>query len=241
MARSAYAVIGLNFGSLITIVWPWAIVSLAVRYALGPLTEAAAEFPIGFLLGALAMVWQSAFLLRWYRFLGGDWRPSGPRDLIPDALDVRFFATFAAIQLLVLAPLLGAAAYVWFTGAAGTPAALGPGAVAVLLALVFLIFSLRLSLVLPAIAVGDRRTDIAAAWRVTRNCYWRLVLAAVLASLPAVAVDLALPEMSTFQTTGLSFAVVAASELGTWLSLIAMATVVGVAYGHLVQNKPPVV
>lgn len=238
MAGSAYALIGLNFGPLITIIWPWAILSLAFRYVLGPLTEAEGDFRNGFLLGALTMVWQSGFLLRWYRFLDGNWRPSGPRDLIPDAHDVRFFATFAAIQLLVLAPLLAGAGYVWLSGSAGTPTALGPGAVAMFLALAVLIASLRLTLMLPAIAAGDRRVDVATAWKLTRNCYWRLAFAILIASLPAVALDLALPAMSTFQTTGVGFAIVAADELGTWLSLIAMSTVVSVAYGHLVQNRP---
>lgn len=42
----------------------------------------------------------------------------------------------------------------------------------------------RLHLVLPAIAVGDRATNIAVSWRLTRGNAWRLVAAALLAGLP---------------------------------------------------------
>jgi hypothetical protein len=133
--------------------------------------------------GTVTLIALNTFALRWHRLmLTGDLHPWPLRPFLRAWL--RFMLYTLAIVVIGWAAILAA----WYAGVItpdGSAAAAGGSLAAGIVALALLLGVTRLSLVLPAAALGDP-LGLGAAWRAMRGNTWRLLLANVVSALPVV-------------------------------------------------------
>ncbi len=124
---------------------------------------------------------------------------------------------------------------------AGAPYCPGPrcGILVIALALgvtISLFVLPRLSLILPAIALGERMS-LAQAWRATRGNAWRLAMAGLLCSLPPI-VPFALLAWHLDESTRASSVLVQTINSLAYVLIVTVAvTLLSLAYRHFVRKQ----
>ena len=197
-SMEAYRLTLANGSALGAIAWAWLLLLLAsmatLYWGLWPLERAARMagrsgsallFATTFSIGLVA---GSAIAVRWHRFLlAGEDPLTGPSMRLDST--VARYLSWTALLLLPLFALLGLlvgseAVADEVEADASRPLVTLLGLLAVAMVLLAL---MRLSLVLPAIALCEAQATLAAAWRRTRGNTWRLATAFLLTGIPILA------------------------------------------------------
>jgi hypothetical protein len=198
---AAYGLVGRNLGALAILLVAWTAVVLIVGFAgLAGIRLAVDGIPelatfatneevlaLVSLIPAFAagMAAISAVIVAWHRRIVTGTRTSNPFSVGLDAI-LRYIACVVVVFGIAFSPILlaglGAAAFL------GKPAGDGPAFIVVLvlfaLVIACLIVTMRLSLLFPATAVGDRTMTITRSWQLTKGCSWRLFWGSFLCALP---------------------------------------------------------
>jgi len=184
LVRHAYLDLVGNWRSLVQIGALWLVVPWVLHAIGGPLPAILGDLALTAGLAAIAVAWHRHLLLG---------EPLGHRPAPFGAEVARYLAYTVVIVLLlgvasVLLTVVVAVPGV-LLGLAGGPGAEGrPGgpwlAFGILVGAASLLVAMRLQLVLPAAAVGERRVTLAGSWNTTRGNGWRLLAGFVLVTLP---------------------------------------------------------
>lgn len=197
---AAYGLVGRNLGALAILFVAWTVVVLivgfvglaGVRLAVGgiPLATFVANEEVLSLVSlvpffVVGMAAISAVIVAWHRRIVTGTRTSNPFSVGLDAI-LRYIACVVVVFGIAFSPILlaglGAAAFL------GEPAGDGPAFIVVLvlfaLVIACVIVTMRLSLLFPATAVGDRTMTITRSWQLTKGCSWRLFWGSFLCALP---------------------------------------------------------
>jgi hypothetical protein len=200
---ACYAAVARNLGQFVRISWLWLLIMLPIYAAIHWMYW---EWGDGVLSpGDLAAIVELPFLasiaVAWHRLILREERVTAPAYLRLDGT-VWLYALYSLLlMLLVAAPTVPLLVRMAPAGPVGGPVGLAPGAsdlgllsslavfvmvqgIAVLLSLILAVLVPRLSLVLPALAVGER-LSVGRSWRMTRANTLRLALATLLSTLPA--------------------------------------------------------
>jgi hypothetical protein len=208
----AYALWGKQFPALIRICWLWMLVMTPILAILiwwqeprmmeiieatrtgepfadpnPPLTLASQIISLVIMLPPLASI-----AVAWHRLLLRNENPGGGTYLRLDSVVVGYAILAFWIGLIVQAPAYLSLLFQIATGTSATmrdALAVGVQSLAGLIAIIALFVVARLSIALPAEALGRDDVTFGAAWRATRGNTWRLVWAYFFCSLPMVAVS----------------------------------------------------
>jgi hypothetical protein len=192
----------------------------------------------GVLLGDLALTAGfAAIAVAWHRaILLGERLPKRFAPLTAPV--ARYLGLSVIIVVLAAAPSMMLALVIAGT-VLGTEAPSEPGVLPMLLLIMAAIGSLlaamRLQIVFPAAAVGERRVGFAVAWASTRGNAWRLLLGVLMVSLPATLIGaaLAIGLSSLADATGslvLGWLARLAPVAGAWIQAPLLAAFLSYAY-----------
>ena len=186
---ACYATVFGNFGELLRISWLWLLIMLPVYAAAEWLDARSQGDQIGdFLLSMLSSVLEvpalASIAVAWHRLVLRQERVQGAVYLRLDRVVWWYAMVLLAFIVVTVGPVLAGVAAVLPEGSPGTLLLLVPIFAGIGVGLGIGVFVLpRLSLVLPAGALGERLT-LGEAWRATRGNTWRLACASMLCSLP---------------------------------------------------------
>jgi hypothetical protein len=200
---ACYAAVAGNLGQLVRISWLWLLIMLPVYAAINwmdwALKEASGVLSPGDLTAIVELPFLASIAVAWHRLILRQERVTAPAYLRLDGT-VWLYALYSfLLMLLVVAPAVPLLVRAAPSDTLGGPVAVMQGAnrdlvasiaimaavqgVAILLALILAVLVPRLSLVLPALAVGERLSP-AQSWRMTRGNTLHLALATLLCTLP---------------------------------------------------------
>lgn len=186
---ACYATVFGNFGELLRISWLWLLIMLPVYAAAEWLDARSQGDQIGdFLLSMLSSVLEvpalASIAVAWHRLVLRQERVQGAVYLRLDRVVWWYAMVLLAFIVVTVGPVLAGVAAVLPEGSPGTLLLLVPIFAGIGVGVGIGVFVLpRLSLVLPAGALGERLT-LGEAWRATRGNTWRLACASLLCSLP---------------------------------------------------------
>ena len=182
----------------------------------------------------LPFVW---IAVTWHRFvLLNDPQPILPQ--LPMTAVLRYIGTAVLVGILLLVPLLVAAllsqVMVQMLGSAGVIVTLLVGLIAVL---AFMVISLRLSVALPAAAIGAPDA-ITTAWKATAGHTGTFLLLSILMALPQIPLNMIAlvqtgPEASVVIDILLMLLIIAATWIYTFVTLSVLTTL----YGYFVEKR----
>ena len=252
---ACYLTVGRNFGQLIRMSWLWLLIMLpvyaAVYWLSWPLDAGAEQAGAGqsgtgfvtFAISSLPNIVEipalASIAVAWHRLVLHGERVRGPFYLRLDGVVWLYALILLALLVVALGPFLCA---VSFAGARPE----GPDSLAAVWALLsfiavgfvvaFLLLP-RLSLVLPAIAVGEQRTlwDV---WRASRGNTWRLAGASLLCSLPPLIPSVVLLQYAEPSARARWVIASTVSSLTYVLITTIAVTLLSLAYRHLVWQRP---
>jgi hypothetical protein len=240
--RASYMIVARNLGQLIRMSWLWLLILLPVTAALRWLSleiEPWEAEPAGSLLDALASIIQlpvlASIAVAWHRLVLHQERVSGPFYLRLDRTVLRYTVYLFVLFVLTEGPI--ATVNSLLAGDSADPITIGIAFGIILVALGIAIFVLpRLSLVLPAIALGEG-LSLAAAWQLTRGNAWRLAVATLLCSLPLA---LAFAVLFWFLTDGTNASSVLQAALNALVYVLIVTvgvSLLSLAYRHFVWRQ----
>jgi hypothetical protein len=240
--RASYGIVIQNFGQLIRMSWLWLLILLPVTAALRWLSleiEPWEAEPAGSLLDALANLIQlpalASIAVAWHRLVLRHERVQDGLYLRLDRTVLRYTVYLFILFVLTDGPITIVTSLL--AGDSADPITIGIAFGIILLALAIAIFVLpRLSLVLPAIALGENLA-LAAAWQLTRGNTWRLAMATLLCSLPLA---LAFAVLFWFLTdeTNISSVLQAAPNALVYVLIVTVGvTLLSLAYRHFVWRQ----
>jgi hypothetical protein len=184
---------------------------------------------------ALAVAWHRAILLN---------EPL-PRPFAPLTANVaRYLGLSVIVVVLAVAPIMMVG--LLLAGFVGGETPQEPGLLPALLlaagAVLSLIVAMRMQIVFPAAAVGERQIGLAAAWAATRGNAWRLLAGLLLVCVPAVLLGagLAIALSSLAESTGslvLGWLARLAPIAGAWIQAPLLASFL--SYAYLFLNPTP--
>jgi hypothetical protein len=208
--RASYAIVARNLGQLVRICWLWVLIMVPVYAALDWLLEtwrgesgAQATFPwmreiAAALPSPIDLPFLASIAVAWHRLVLREERVTQPAYLRLDGVVWRYVLySFAFLLLergtLAICYLLAQNLAIEVDLSAGLliDFLAAPIAVGAAMAIGLLVLP-RLSLVMPAMAVGER-LSLRHAWRITRGNTLRLGMATTLCMLPAVTVAMLVP------------------------------------------------
>src|SRR5262245_8365043 len=208
--RACYATVARNLGQLVRISWLWLLIMLPVYAAINwmdwALREASGVLSPGDLIAVIELPFLASIAVAWHRLILREERVTAPAYLRLDGM-VWLYALYSLLlMILVAAPSVPLLIRIAHDGALGGPVTLGGPvavmqganrdlvasfafvvavqAIVILLSVMVAVLVPRLSLVLPALAVGERLSPVQS-WRMTRGNTLRLALATLLCTLPA--------------------------------------------------------
>lgn len=204
LVRHAHLDLVGNWRSLVQVGALWLVVPWVLHAIGGPLPAILGDLALTAGLAAIAVAWHRQLLLG---------EPLGQRPAPFRAEVARYLAYTVVIVLLlgvasVLLTVVVAVPGVLLGLAAGpgTEGPAGPSwlAFGVVVGIASLLVAMRLQLVLPAAATGDRRVTLAWSWRATRGNAWRLLAGFALVTLPVslAGIGAALALMALADATG---------------------------------------
>ena len=204
LVRHAYlGVIG-NWRGLVQIGAPWLVLPWVLHTIGGTPLALLGDLALTAGLAAIAVAWHRHLLLG--EPLGGRFAPfraEVARYLAYTVVIVLLLGLASVLLTVVVAVpgvLLGLA-----SGPEGAEGLTGPWiALGIMVGAASLLVAMRLQLVLPAAAVGERGVTIAGSWRATRGNGWRLLAGFVLVTLPVslAGVAAALALLALAESTG---------------------------------------
>lgn len=225
-------------------------VQLVVSYALGASISGASEAEIqqrladgqipllGLLLTAIVMIVTGFWIaVAWHRYV---LKVEMPTSFIPPFLTDRMLSYFGKTLLLavicipvaLVASLLIGLIVTAFT-AGGSPPGIGVGILAFVVMIVpVVVVFYRLSVILPAAALGER-ISLTEAWSKTAGSSGTIVLLAVISVVAAVVIDLPLRVLSGVPLLALAWAAATA-----WLKMMVGFSILTTLYGHFVEKRP---
>jgi len=252
-----YATVFRNFGQLLRISWLWLLIMLplyAIVHGLtwSPAMETAAPeggilaLIISFLPNAVEFPVLASIAVAWHRLVLREEAVRGPFYLRLDSVVWRYALILLVFFVLVAAPFV-AATYSGISAALLDPkmslsAAATPGAVATVIICLAATLAIagfllpRLSLMLPAIALGES-LSAAAAWRVSGGNTWRLLWATLLCSVPLYVLLFAPVAMYFRDETQASAALV--GTIGSLISVLIVTvgvTLLSLSYRHFARQ-----
>lgn len=245
---ACYVTVIRNFGQLLRISWLWLLIMLPL-YAVvhwltwAPTTAGAPEMNgMALIIAGLPSVIElpalASIAVAWHRLVLREEATSGAFYLRLDGMVCRY-----ALILLVLFVLVGAPVAFALPGVLSAPhnPEMAAGVIFVLGAVATLAIAgfvlPRLSLVLPAVALGEG-LSAAAAWGVSRGNTWRLLWATLLCSLPLYALFLTPLELFVRDETQASAAVV--GTIGSLINVLVVTvgvTLLSLSYRHFVRRE----
>jgi hypothetical protein len=184
--RACYAIVARNLGQLVRISWLWLLIMVPVYATLHWLDwrwrmEGSIAGPVALVLVELPFL--ASIAVAWHRLVLRHERVAAPAYLRLDSTVWLYVLYPLLLMLLVLAWSLPPLLLPTLEINPGLDLSLAAGLVPALV--IVLLVLPRLSLVLPALALGARLSP-ARAWRMSRGNTLRLALATVLCILPAV-------------------------------------------------------
>lgn len=244
--REAYCTTWSHAGAVLR-TWPLWLLAGAVAWAcawflIWPVRDATVALIAAMQLGALLQVPFFAIVaVAWHRLI-----------LLGEPMTVRLggarpneFAAFArwavAFQMVYFVPYSAIVATMMERAAVGAEVPTGDTLALIALSLIAVYLVTRLSLLLPARALGHRAVGVGDVWRVTRGNFWRLFAGSLVALLPSYMVSALL---SSEAETRLHYAWVSAAAMSTLVvSGIVEITFLSLAYrhwfGHLLASTEP--
>jgi hypothetical protein len=229
LARHAYLDVVANAQGLVQVGGLWLLLSWAL-YMLGrssPVFEAAADLVVA--IGAAAIA------VAWHRHILGN-EPLTARFAPVDARVIRYFVFTVALAFVVGVIPLTFLLLTTGGGYEGEPRGGGLGLLLVPVMMIACIYvAMRLQLIFPATAVGDKGLTLSRSWAVTDGNGWRLVLGFFLATLPVALLVLGLALFLAWAAEGTGSIVLAAladlAAVGNaWLQAPLIASFLSYAY-----------
>jgi hypothetical protein len=249
---ACYMTVGRNFGQLVRIGWLWLVIMLpayaAVHWLVWPWTgeavlkEGVAGLMIGLLPNVIEMPAFASIAVAWHRLVLRREDVRGPFYLRLDRVVWWYALAALGFYLLGVAPFVygssNAAALVEppdSSSASWMPLlfVIGPMIAGAAIALVLMP---RFSLVLPAIALGDRLSP-AGSWRASRGNMWRLAWAGLLCTVPPILLVIPLTWYANDETRTSSVIVGTISSLTYALIVTIAVTLLSLAYRHFVEQR----
>jgi hypothetical protein len=176
LARHAYLDLIASWRGLVQVGGLWLILPW-ILYALDqPLLELLGDLAMSVGIAAVAVAWHRRILLQ---------EPLPARFAPVTALVGRYMAFWVVVVAVVALP--GVLLALLILGALGTDAAGVGGVLVAILSLLALAAAMRLQLVFPAAAIGERTVTLSVSWRATRGNAWRLLAGMLVVSLPPAA------------------------------------------------------
>jgi hypothetical protein len=251
-----------NMSFAFHISWPWMIMLLPLSVATnlyvvlnglspdrGGEPDVAALgkfFMISAPLAIASVIAYASIAVNWHRYILLDEVPDGWQRLRVDGLMWRYIGNFILILLLIMACaigvglVLGIAGYIMnsLLGETMTAVLLVPGILA--LYMYAIISGYRLSVILPAVALGRTDFRMADVWKATAGNNWRLFGLLILFMLCMLLVGLGMLA-ATFifgllGTLGLSLAI-AIQVMVNWVATILGVTLLTSLYGFFVEGR----
>ena len=203
-------------------------------------------FTVSLPLAVASSVAYASIAVSWHRYILKDEVPQGWKRLRVDGLTWRYIGNFILIILLLLACIMGAGLALAIL-AFVINAILGETATAIVLVPVMLggyvfvfIAAYRLSVKLPAVALGRTDFSMSDAWGDTQGNNWRLLgllgLFLVCLVLVGLATLLATLVFQSLGTIGLSISI-AIQVLVNWVATILGVTLLTSLYGFFVEGR----
>lgn len=230
LARHAYLELIVSWRGLVQAGGLWLILPW-ILYALDqPLLELLGDLAMSVGIAAVAVAWHRRILLQ---------EPL-PARFAPVTAQVGRYMAFWVVVVAVVA-LPGVLLALLILGALGTDAAAVGGVLVAILSLLALAAAMRLQLVFPAAAIGERAVTLGVSWRATRGNAWRLLAGTLIVSLPPAAAGalLSLGLSALADATGslvLGWLGELAPVAGAWVQAPLLAAFLSYAYLFLRQR-----
>lgn len=249
---ACYVTVVRNFGQLVRISWLWLLIMLpiyaAVDWLVWPWTSGAQQSEEGIIGLATSMLPSfieipalASIAVAWHRLVLRKEAVSSAFYLRLDHVVWWYALMLFVFLVLAVGPFMLAGA--WATtppdhtdeAAGWLPLAALLVTIVVAVAIGFALLP-RLSLVLPAIALGER-LSLAGAWRATRGNTWRLAWASLLCSLPPLVPSTFLLWYVDSSARTASVIAGAVSSLAYVLFVTIAVTLLSLAYRHFVRQR----
>lgn len=240
LARHAYLDVIANAQGLMRVGGPWLVLSWALLILghLGlPLAGAAADLTVAVGAAAIAVAWHRHILRN---------EPLTARFAPVDARVARYLVLTVVLALAIgVVPLAALLLVGGVPDGEGGEGGVGVGILLVpvlMLACIYVV--MRLQLMFPATAIGDRTITPRGSWDLTDGNGWRLVAGFILATLPVTAAFLALALLlgHVAELTG-SIVMAALADLAAvanaWLQAPLIASYLSFAYLFFLQQRQP--
>ena len=180
-----------NLPALMRISWPWLIVLIigiaVLNWGLWPLEQAARKADKGYssilfiLTGLVSACIGSAIAVPWHRYVLLNEKSDGTSIALHNKHVLRYFLWVAAMLAVFFMPVLAITGTTAPTNATDNDVEFILGLVLSLAVsawwIAWMFVSPRLSLILPAIALGQSNVTLAGAWNATHKNTWRLAIA----------------------------------------------------------------
>ena len=251
-----------NIGFAFHISWPWILMLLPLNVATnlyllfnGLQPDARGQMDPA-LLGKLFLVVApltiagiiayASIAVSWHRYILLDEIPQGWKRLRVDSLTWRYIGNIILMVLLIMACTIGAGLGIALGGYI-LNAILGetPAMVVVVSALLFMylyavVAAYRLSVKLPAVALGRVDFSMGGAWRATEGNMWRMLGLLILLIICMLLVGLGMLAVAyvfnKFGTVGLSLSI-AIQVMVNWVATILGVTLLTSLYGFFVEGR----
>jgi hypothetical protein len=249
---ACYVTVARNFWQLVRISWLWLLIMLpvyaAMHWLVWPWTSGAQQQAEGIIGLATSMLPSfieipalASIAVAWHRLVLREEAVSSAFYLRLDHVVWWYALMLFAFLVLAVGPFLQAGA--WATtppdhtdeAAGWLPLAALLVTIVVAVAISFAVLP-RLSLVLPAIALGER-LSLAGAWRATRGNTWRLAWASLLCSLPPLVPSTFLLWYVDSSVRTASVIAGAVASLAYVLVVTIAVTLLSLAYRHFVRQQ----
>ena len=239
-----------NIAYAFRISWPWYAVVFAINLVVGlasdslvgdPMTNPGGSFALQLIVLAANLVSFASIAVNWHRYILLDQVPAGGEILRLDGLTWRYLGNLVLIWLMVFVSLLICMFLLRLLAGLSTLTAIVAFFLGLAAILTAVISFYRLSVKLPAIAIGRRDFSLGHAWAATEGNWQPFLLIVLFMFLLVLAVLLAAGTVfyalvSLNATIGVVIGVVVLTIL-TWLLSIFGITLLTSFYGFFVEGR----
>jgi len=230
--------------------WPWILILVPLTFGSNLLklsSEDPMAAPTGYgavselVVGLFSIFAFASIAVAWHRYILKDEIPQGAARLRTDAVVWRYFGNTLKIFFVLLAVVVPIAIALgvlsWILGQLGTVISV-PGVIALCLGCIAAFY--RLSITLPAVALGDQDFTLSKAWAATAGNNWQIIGLGLLLFAVVLAIALAAALVGALIVAVPGIGVLAFTifqVLVTWAVTIVSVTTLTSLYGFFVQSR----